>query len=427
MRSITEYETALLAILVASPHLADELGVSSDLFFSRDCTDVFTALVAAREAMPLPDKLGIMDELHKAGRDDLDGYLAGLAPPISSANATFYVGKLAEHERKRAMRAALNQALENIEDPTISAEDMADTTLEAIQKALFEVSANDSPSLAKIMPAYLIGLGERQSRYNNGGLCLITSGVRSLDALMGPIMPGEVVVIAARPGCGKTAFVMQLGIETASVSHIPTCFFSLEMTRDQMVDRMMVSSGIASMVDLRTGRLSEGQLAQAQAACGSMQEAPLYIYAEAPTPAVLHSQIRREVAANSVKLVIVDYLGLIDGLGSDKNGARWEKVGEESRALKRLALTLGVAIVLCVQLGRDADGSEPTIAMLRDSGSVEQDSDRVLLLYPAGEFDFDGRRQVKVKVGKNRHGPTGEVALMFDGRHMVFGEDGPNA
>lgn len=420
MNSIAEYEHALLEMVVARPHLIDEIGVYKELFYSNDARTIFEAVAAAKEVMPKVSRAGLVEHLLKHGNEALVPVMAALDRPMTFANATFYMGKLIEYERKKKIKVALSTALEAVEDSSQTATELADHALEKITEAMAGSMTHESPTLQRIIPDYINELGQREAMYQSGKVQFLHLGVPEVDDEMGPIMPGEVIVVAARPGCGKTALVTQMAVKAAS-RDIPVCFFSMEMTRNQMVDRIMVADGVASMRDLRTGRLSQQQKEHAFAVADTLLNRKMSIYDGAPTPALLHSRIRKEVTAHGTKLVVVDYLGLLDGLGSDKNGARWEKVGEESRALKRLALSLHTTVVLCVQLGRDADGGKPSIAQLRDSGSIEQDADRVILLYPKGDYDDNGQRQIGCDVGKNRHGRLSNHNLLFDGRHMVFG------
>jgi replicative DNA helicase len=247
----------------------------------------------------------------------------------------------------------------------------------------------------------------------------ISLGIFELDALLGPIRGGELVVVAGRPACGKTALVLQTAIHVAVDLKKPTAFFSLEMRREEVLDRLLAFEGVAQVGQIRGGYLLDEQLSDAMSRTETLSQAPLSIYDGSTNIELLRSRIRREKAVGGLSLVVVDYLGLLD-MGSGGKTPRWERVGEITRVLKLLAIELNVTILLAVQLNREGDGIIPTLGMLRDSGSIEQDADRVLLLHPCENKDSNVDRQITAILAKNRHGRTGKVELRFCGHHIRF-------
>jgi len=195
----------------------------------------------------------------------------------------------------------------------------------------------------------------------------------------------------------------------------------MEMRRDEVLDRLVAQSGAANVSALRGGYVADRQLEAVNEEANRLYQAPLSIYDGAQSLASIRSRIRREVAVHGLSIACIDYLGLID-TGSGSKTPRWERIGEVSRNLKLLALELGIVIVEVVQMNREADGIEPTLGVLRDSGAIEQDADRIIMLHTK-EQEEKGPRQVIAIVGKNRHGPTGRVSLMFDGQHVLFSEE----
>jgi len=227
------------------------------------------------------------------------------------------------------------------------------------------------------------------------------------------------VVVAARPGAGKTAMGLGTAAHVALDMGGPTAVFSLEMNRQEVLDRLISGRSRFTLGRLRGGNIGTNDYTDLLKAGEPFRAAPLAIYDGPHGLGLLRSRIRRESAVHGLRFAVVDYLGLLD-LGAGGSIPRWERVGEASRTLKLLALELGLTILLCVQLNREADGREPSLGQLRDSGAIEQDADRVILLHR--RYDDEGEiRPVSAIVAKNRHGSTGRAELMFEGAHSLFG------
>lgn len=193
------------------------------------------------------------------------------------------------------------------------------------------------------------------------------------------------------------------------------------MLQPEIIDRLLAQEGCATLRQLREGRLTDEETAPVIDAMEVLRSAPLAIFDGRHDLVFLKERIRREKAIHGLRLVVVDYLGLLD-LGQPGKVPRWERVSEASRALKVLALELQIVVLLAVQLNREADGGAPTLGALRDSGALEQDADRVLLLHRTEEKKTEDKQysRIFVDLAKNRHGRTGRIELMFDGEHVKF-------
>lgn len=420
MYSMTDYENIFLASIIKNPHIIDDLDVPEYVFFSPNCKAIFDAIIEARNYGTAPDLIMISEALGRQGHKDLQWFLASLQPPDTPVNHFYYLNALVEYSRKRDIKQAIGIMSEAIEDPSVSSVELADKALETISDALQKNAHRQVPTINVIMMSYIAELEKRCNDFANGVSETFGMGFAELDEMIGPMLPGEMIIVAARPGCGKSSFALQVADYVSSVRLKGSAYFSLEMTTFDMLDRLMAVNDAATVRELRTGKIGTDKLSKVQSVCSTYYQSKISIYEGSPTVAMLHSRIRREVASRGTKLFIVDYLGLVDGLGADGARARWEKVGEESRALKRLALELHVVIMVCVQLGRDADDAEPSIAMLRDSGALEQDADRIILLYGKKDTEGEEVRDITFKVGKNRHGAMGKVDMKFDGPHTRF-------
>lgn len=294
----------------------------------------------------------------------------------------------------------------------------------AVSYKIFLLCENDMKNKILMLPRHVERIHWNRTIHNRLTISSIEFSRRTQAQCIYVSHPSHLYITDNYVVTHNTSFATHVADHVAVNNFLPTVFFSLEMTQNQMIDRFMALKHAATVRQLRSGDLDSSKLAGIIDAINFYDNIPIYIYDGSTSASELHSRIRREVVAHGAKFIVIDYVGLISGLGSDGKGARWEKVGEESRELKRLALELKTAIMPLVQLGRQSQDVEPSIADLKDSASLESDADRVLLLYPKGEYHPGDRyKQIAVKVGKNRHGDTGEVNLQFDGPYTRFVEE----
>jgi len=418
MRDISELERSLVGQIIANPGRIDEFGISDQFFYTQDLRFIFAAIESVRGKGLVVDLVSLGDELSRSGHEDLLSTLASVSG-CAIGNSAFYAEKLRERLRRDRIAKALHEGLSSLDDETKSAAELWDQIAASGVSAMRCTAEPETPILRNVLPAYLVEFGERMNKQREGRADETGFGIRELDALCGPLRGGEVIVIAARPGCGKTALALQTARHVAVDLKKPVAFFSLEMRCEEVLDRLFALEGVAGVSRIRGGYLRDGEIAYALAAGNRLTDAQLSIFDGPHGLGLLRSRIRREKAVRGISMVIVDYLGLLD-LGAGGKAPRWERIGEVSRALKLLALELGIIIVLCVQLNRDGDGIAPTLGMLRDSGSIEQDADRVLLLHSNDEANLNGERQISAILAKNRHGRSGKIDLLFAGDWVSF-------
>lgn len=413
-------ERTLLGQVLHSPALIDHHGITESLFITPEFRIIFSAVEAARNEFEVADTVAVGDILQRKGRGDLLATMAGLEY-VSTANAGYYVGQLRERLRRKALIQSLQQGMEALKDHTKPSAELADSIMGAITSSIQQAQEPETPTMKNIIIPYTETVALRVRERRDGIRKLAEFGLPSMDRVVNEMRPGEVVVIAGRPGTGKTALALQLFRYSSVYNKKASAFFSLEMRRDEVLDRLVAQSGAATVSALRGGYISDDQLSAVSAETDHLYLAPLSIYDGAQSLATIRSRIRREFAVHGLSIACVDYLGLID-VGTGSKVPRWERIGEVSRNLKLLALELGIVIVEVVQMNREADGVEPTLGVLRDSGAIEQDADRIIMLHTK-EQETPGPRQVIAIVGKNRHGPCGRVNLMFDGLHVLFSEE----
>lgn len=415
----TDYERVLLGQVINRPSVIDDQAVTADMFAIADHRAIFGAIEKARNEYKIADTISISDVLMKSGRGDLVATVAGIEF-TSAANAEYYANQLREKMRRQSLAVSLAAGIESLKDHTKTTAELSDTIMGAITSSIQQIPEPEAPTMHNVILPYLSTVSKRIEERRHGSKHFVQFGVSAIDGLIQEIRPGEVIVIAGRPGAGKTALALQMVRYSAVVSRKPAAFFSMEMRRDEVLDRIIAQTRAASVSSLRGGFLRDDELAASEAEANGMYDTPLSIYDGAQSLPLIRSRIRREKAVNKLEVACVDYLGLID-LGTSGKVPRWERIGEVSRTLKLLALELNIVIVEVVQMNREADGVEPTLGVLRDSGAIEQDADRVVMLHATGKkAEGDAPRQVSAIVAKNRHGPCGKVLLSFDGRHVLF-------
>lgn len=416
-----EFERILIAQIISDASIIDEHLITPELFESEACKTMFEAICKARLDYRRIDKQATYFALSAKNAQVAQDFIA--LQPYSAANAGFYVQKLRDMRQKEAIQHALLAGRDMLKAHEKSGEEIAQELMQELNRSI-GLMHDDNASIQQIALDYHAVLDERIRNRRNNKIITPMFGLPELDALCDLINRGEVVVIAGRPGAGKTALAIQFALHAARAQGIPSLFFSMEMTRHELMDRFVAQSKASTLSKLRGGYVANDEIEGVQDEISSLYAAPIYVYDMGETMAKLRARIRREVAAHKVRLVVIDYLGLLE-IDMSKNTPRWQQIGEISRQLKLLAIDLGIVIVEVVQMNREADGVEPTLGVLRDSGSIEQDADRVILLHEKkkGENDY---RDVSAIVAKNRHGACGRVELMFDGKHVRF-EQGSGA
>jgi len=238
-----------------------------------------------------------------------------------------------------------------------------------------------------------------------------------LDSMLAGMQDSNLIVLAARPGVGKTAFALNVARYVAVEEKLPTCVFSLEMSKEELSDRLLVRQGLIDAWKLKTGQLSDDDFTSLSEAMGILAEAPLYID-DTPGLSVteLRTKARRLQVDKGIKFVVVDYLQLMHGKNREN---RVQEVSEISQGLKNLARELRIPILAVAQLNRqmEARGGRPRLSDLRESGSIEQDADVVMFLH---REDEEVKEMITLSIEKHRNGPTGQFGLYFNGKQVSF-------
>ncbi len=267
-----------------------------------------------------------------------------------------------------------------------------------------------------------------------GKLRGISTGYRELDGLLGGLQKSDLVILAARPSVGKTSFALDIARHIAVKNRVPTGIFSLEMSKEQLVDRFICAEAGVDLWKMRTGRLSDqgtdNEFTRIGHALGTLAESPIFID-DSPSANIMEirTKARRLQMEHGLGVIIVDYLQLMEGRAKSDN--RVQEIAEISRALKGIARELNVPVLALSQLSRAVELTKPAIpklAHLRESGSIEQDADVVMFIYRKAadknyrleELSPEERHSAEIHIAKHRNGPTGMVKLFFDEQRVSF-------
>jgi replicative DNA helicase len=422
-----EAERALLgSVLLDNSALNIVLEVAGkDDFFSEAHRIIFERMLALFEKNRTIDLVTVAEELGKEGLLERVGgaaYLASLTDGIPMGTAAS-VHEYARIVKEKALVRRLINASSNVIARCLEAQDDPETLIDLAQSQVLELASEKVRSgFFRIPDIVKSSFGTLDVLFERGrGVTGIETGFVDLDSMTSGLQPGELVIIAARPSLGKTALALNIAAHAATVTKKVVAIFSLEMSKESLLIRLLCSEGRIDSHKLRTGFASKEDWAKMTAALGRLAEAPLFIE---DTPALSIMQIRAKArrlkAERGLDLLIVDYLQLVTGHQRFEN--RTQEVSFISRGLKSIAKELNVPVIALSQLSRAPEagkGREPQLSDLRDSGSIEQDADVVIFIHrPApgrnGDHDTEDLGVVtELNIGKQRNGPTGPLKLVF--------------
>lgn len=395
--------------------------ISSDDFYRDDHKEIFDACLSLFEKRSPVDLVTLTDELRKRKKLDAAGgvnYLTSLANnTISSA----HVEKHAEIVREKAvLRRLISAATQIIEESYDQTKDIP-TILDKSEQVLFSVSQRFISDQFTPIRSILVESFDRinELHENKGQLRGVPSGFKELDHLLAGFQKSDLVIIAARPSMGKTSLVLNIAVHVAAREKIPVGIFSLEMSRDQLVDSFLTMEAGIDSWRLRTGNLREDDFPRLNVAMGTLSEAPIYID-DTPLLSIMdvRTKARRLQAEHGLGLVVIDYLQLMESKNRGNDYNRVQEVSDISRGLKALARELNVPVIALSQLSRAVESrpdKRPMLSDLRESGSIEQDADVVMFIYREDYYDKDTEKKgvTEILIKKHRNGPVGEIELFF--------------
>ena len=405
--------------------------IQANDFYRRSHQLIFQVMIELNDKNEEIDVITVANLLERSGQlEDIGGtpYLAELSNVVPTAANVEYYAKIVE---ERSLLRRLIQASTDIISDTYEESEEVSSLLDHVEQKILEVSERKNRSgFIKISDVLRDSMEEIDQLYKNDEeITGISSGYRALDLMTAGLHEDELIILAARPGVGKTAFALNIAQNIGTSTDENVAIFSLEMGATQLVNRMLCAEGTINANHLRTGKLTEEEFEKLFVAMGSLSKANIFID---DTPGIRVSEIRAKSRRlmqerGGIGLIIIDYLQLIEGSGRE---SRQQEVSEISRQLKKLAMELNVPVIAISQLSRSVEQRQdkrPILSDLRESGSLEQDADIVAFLYredyyrtEEGEEEVEEDNVVEVLVEKNRSGARGTVKLLFIKEYNKF-------
>ena len=394
-----------------------------DAYFQTDHQIIHDILVKLYEQNRPIDAVIVREELLKRQLlEEIGGaaYLAQLLNTVpSAAHATHYAGIVREKFLLRQLISASNEALRDAYAP----HEKADLIVDRAEHRIFEIAEKRIGSAMVPLESVLHEVYEMIEDKGRRG---IETDFHEVDDMLNGLQNGEMIIVAARPSMGKTAFAMNVMESVAANHRLPCAVFSLEMSKQQLAQRMLCSRAAIDAQKVRKGMLSAEEFHKLAAVVVELSKAPIWVD-DSPglTVLELRAKARRLKRQHDIKLIMIDYMQLMDNPGPE---SRQQQISEISRGIKAVARELDIPVIAISQLNRMAegrDGHRPRMSDLRESGSIEQDADVIMLLhredyYKMSEPDFMPDNIAEVIIAKQRNGPTGTVKLTFDNRTTTF-------
>lgn len=391
-----------------------------DDFYMEQHAWVFEAMIGCYNARVPPDIRTVSDELRRRERLDAVGGIPMLASLIDGVPTSYHVEYYARIVQRTALLRKLIGAGGKIAALGYDEQDDVESTLDRAESVLFEVSqrrsSQDFIHISQVIDAYYEQINFLQE--HRGEVVGVPTGFKLMDEMTGGLQRSDLIILAARPGVGKTSFCMSVAYNIALQGNGTVGVFSLEMSREQLVQRLLAMETKIDTHKIRTGNIRDTELAHMMEAMGKLASVPIYIE-DTPGLSVMEvrSKARRLQSQSGVDLIIIDYLQLMQGRRADGN--RVQEVSEISRGLKAMARELNVPVIALSQLSRAVEGRAthvPMLSDLRESGSIEQDADIVMFIYREElyEPETDKKGIAEIHIAKHRNGPVGVVPMHFD-------------
>jgi len=426
-------ERALLGAIMLKPEAMHDVSVTvyPESFYADKHREIFRAILDIFtkgnpiDILSVTSKLKDREQLERVGGAS---YVTELVETVPAAGNALYYAELVQN--KSILRGLINAAQE-IAEIGYSDPENVDEAMDTAEKKVFQVT--NAPTTQKFTPigSSLTEAWERFEHLNSSNgeeQRGIPTGFASLDNLLSGLQRSDLIILAARPSMGKTTFALDIARNAAMRYGKSVGIFSLEMSDQQLVDRMLAAEASVDSWKLRTGRLSNDQeYEQVQTAMGKLSEAPIHID-DQPGNNILkmRSSARRLKNEHGLDLLVVDYLQLMSPTTTRASDSMVQQVTEISRSLKILARELDVPVLALSQLSRAVEqrGGKPRLSDLRDSGSIEQDADVVMFIHREDKMNKDQESDrpniAEILVEKHRNGPVGKAELYFDEKHVRF-------
>lgn len=400
--------------------------LSGDDFYRPENKIIFEACQELyKQGMPI-DVITIKNKLEeKKVFEQVGGlsYIASIAATSGNAVNVKYYAKIVE---EKSMLRKLIKTSNEISGLSYDGKEPIDSIMEKAEKSIFDIIQNrHTDEFSHVRDIAVSSFEKIEDIYmNKGKLTGVPTGFADFDSKTAGLQRSDLILLAARPSMGKTAFALNIVQNAAIRNNVPTAIFSLEMSKEQLVNRMLCSEAKIDAQKLRTGNLEDDDWPKLIQAMGPLSEAPIYID---DTPGIssmeIRSKCRKLKIENGLGLILIDYLQLMSGNG--KNDSRQQEISEISRSLKAIAREMDAPVIALSQLSRACEqraDHRPMLSDLRESGAIEQDADVVAFLY-RDEYYFpetEKKNMAELIIAKQRNGPTGTVDLTWLGQYTKF-------
>lgn len=401
--------------------------LKEDDFYREDNKAIYAAILNLYNRSEPIDIITLKSELSAMGKLEAVGgleYVASLPDKVpTTANAGQYIKIVEEKSVLRNLIKTANELITLGYDPTQEVEDIIDSA----EKKIFEVmQKRNQKGYSSIKDVLVDTFTQLEQLYNQKQhITGVPTGFADLDYKTAGLHQSDLILVAARPAMGKSAFALNIATNAAVRANVPVAIFSLEMSKEQMVNRILCSEAMVDSNKVRTGTIDDDEWAKLAAASGQLSEAQIFID---DTPGIsimeIRAKCRKLKLEKNIGLVVIDYLQLVQGTNK-RGGSREQEISEISRSLKILAKEINVPVIALSQLSRAPEqrpDHRPMLADLRESGAIEQDADIVMFLYRDDYYNEDSEKKniAEVILAKHRSGSTGTVELLWLGNYTKF-------
>ena len=422
-------EQAVLSSILMDKDAAAEAFelIKADDFYSPENMEVFRAALQLYTKGDPIYVLTVKNQLEENGVFAEIGGVETLANIAAAVGSSVNVKSYAKIVEEKSVLRRLIKLSGELSEISYKGADDINVILDKAEKGIFDVMQNrNTDSFASIMDVAYNTFSNIEKIYNsNEKITGISTGFTDFDAKTAGLQKSDLILIAARPSMGKTAFVLNVAQYAAVRDHVPVAIFSLEMSKEQLVNRMLCAEALVDAQKVRTGELNSDDWSKLVESMGVLSEAPIYID---DTPGITAMEIRAKCRRLKIEkglgLVVIDYLQLMSGSG--RSDSRQQEISEISRSLKAIAREIEAPVIALSQLSRACEARSdhrPMLSDLRESGAIEQDADLVAFLY-RDEYYFpektEKKNQAELIIAKQRNGPTGTVNLTWLGQYTKF-------
>ena len=424
-----EAEQAVLGSMLADSEAVNAAVevLKEEAFYRDDNRVIYQAIINLYNKSEPIDILTLKDELESMNKFEQVGgyeYLASLPDKVpTTANVQKYIKIVEEKSILRNLIRTANEIIELGYNPTEDVEDIMD----GAEKKIFDImQSKNQKGYSPIKDVLVESFTKLEELYNRKQhITGVPTGFSELDYKTAGLHGSELILVAARPAMGKTAFALNIATNAALRGNAPVAIFSLEMSKDQLVNRILCSEAMVDSNKVRTGRLEEDDWIKLAGAIGPLSESEIYID---DTPGIsvmeIRTKCRKLKKEKKIGLVVIDYLQLVQG-SNKRIGSREQEISEISRSLKILAKEINVPVIALSQLSRAVEqrpDHRPMLSDLRESGAIEQDADIVMFLYRDDYYNKESEKKdiAEVIIAKQRGGSTGTVELLWMGNYTKF-------